>query len=122
MSPSSSIVSKNLGLKLGNCVRHIRQKADLRNTQKIATLSSLSWRLGFFFQAEDGIRDTSVTGVQTCALPIYFSSRLVGKGLRYACCVSRLVYWMDGMALDNLGRVLRKTEKMAGLQGFSAID
>src|SRR5437762_12768282 len=23
----------------------------------------------FFFQAEDGIRDTSVTGVQTCALP-----------------------------------------------------
>src|SRR5437763_5281490 len=26
---------------------------------------------GFFFQAEDGIRDTSVTGVQTCALPIF---------------------------------------------------
>src|SRR5262249_59388041 len=27
--------------------------------------------LCFFFQAEDGIRDWSVTGVQTCALPIY---------------------------------------------------
>src|ERR1017187_7037377 len=27
-------------------------------------------RIPFFFQAEDGIRDTSVTGVQTCALPI----------------------------------------------------
>src|SRR2546422_4012284 len=26
---------------------------------------------GFFFQAEDGIRDVAVTGVQTCALPIY---------------------------------------------------
>ena len=26
---------------------------------------------GFFFQAEDGIRDSPVTGVQTCALPIY---------------------------------------------------
>src|SRR2546422_8535169 len=26
----------------------------------------------FFFQAEDGIRDVAVTGVQTCALPIYF--------------------------------------------------
>ena len=24
----------------------------------------------FFFQAEDGIRDVAVTGVQTCALPI----------------------------------------------------
>src|SRR5258708_548052 len=26
----------------------------------------------FFFQAEDGIRDDLVTGVQTCALPIYW--------------------------------------------------
>ena len=29
----------------------------------------------FFFQAEDGIRDTSVTGVQTCALPISLRQR-----------------------------------------------
>src|SRR5947209_16260040 len=27
--------------------------------------------LCFFFQAEDGIRDIGVTGVQTCALPIF---------------------------------------------------
>src|SRR2546429_2704134 len=27
-------------------------------------------RVFFFFQAEDGIRDVAVTGVQTCALPI----------------------------------------------------
>src|SRR5699024_11702672 len=27
----------------------------------------------FFFQAEDGIRDRNVTGVQTCALPIFYS-------------------------------------------------
>src|SRR5256885_5216813 len=32
----------------------------------------LSWQIvpPFFFQAEDGIRDYKVTGVQTCALPI----------------------------------------------------
>src|SRR5260370_24630792 len=29
----------------------------------------------FFFQAEDGIRDSSVTGVQTCALPILASAQ-----------------------------------------------
>src|SRR5260221_9433988 len=29
----------------------------------------------FFFQAEDGIRDHCVTGVQTCALPICFEKR-----------------------------------------------
>src|SRR5690554_6533601 len=26
----------------------------------------------FFFQAEDGIRDADVTGVQTCALPLFY--------------------------------------------------
>src|SRR3712207_8703053 len=37
----------------------------------------------FFFQAEDGIRDIGVTGVQTCALPIYMGAylRLVSPGL-----------------------------------------
>src|SRR5205807_5552481 len=30
----------------------------------------------FFFQAEDGIRDYKVTGVQTCALPIFATSNL----------------------------------------------
>src|SRR6266498_4514601 len=30
----------------------------------------------FFFQAEDGIRDADVTGVQTCALPIFRVLRL----------------------------------------------
>src|SRR2546430_5772460 len=32
--------------------------------------SALSYFYHFFFQAEDGIRDLTVTGVQTCALPI----------------------------------------------------
>src|SRR2546421_4140626 len=35
----------------------------------------------FFFQAEDGIRDLIVTGVQTCALPIY-SLAAVDAGAR----------------------------------------
>src|SRR5256885_12227834 len=34
-----------------------------------------AWCCAFFFQAEDGIRDYKVTGVQTCALPI-FNGRL----------------------------------------------
>src|SRR2546427_6681575 len=33
---------------------------------------ALLFSLFFFFQAEDGIRDLTVTGVQTCALPIYW--------------------------------------------------
>src|SRR5205807_5618169 len=33
----------------------------------------------FFFQAEDGIRDYKVTGVQTCALPILRTAALLQK-------------------------------------------
>src|SRR5215469_5602455 len=33
----------------------------------------------FFFQAEDGIRDLYVTGVQTCALPISGGERAAGR-------------------------------------------
>src|SRR2546430_13750006 len=35
-------------------------------------------RIFFFFQAEDGIRDLTVTGVQTCALPIYGAKSAFG--------------------------------------------
>src|SRR6266513_3262891 len=38
-------------------------------------------RLVFFFQAEDGIRDRNVTGVQTCALPIWRCD-VAGRDLR----------------------------------------
>src|SRR5256885_719911 len=38
----------------------------------------------FFFQAEDGIRDYKVTGVQTCALPIFDVKECQQRGLTYA--------------------------------------
>src|SRR2546429_5020996 len=40
--------------------------------------------LVFFFQAEDGIRDVAVTGVQTCALPISDHRRWQSQELRAA--------------------------------------
>src|SRR2546429_6548666 len=44
-------------------------------------VSSVIMYIFFFFQAEDGIRDVAVTGVQTCALPILTSA---------ACSTSRI--------------------------------
>src|SRR2546429_5823892 len=43
--------------------------------------------MSFFFQAEDGIRDVAVTGVQTCALPISGSDplRRTWHGLATRC-------------------------------------
>src|SRR6266478_7918828 len=37
----------------------------------VSILAPSRWWLFFLFQAEDGIRDLTVTGVQTCALPIF---------------------------------------------------
>src|SRR5690606_41135660 len=37
----------------------------------VTLIMVLCYYFFFFFQAEDGIRDFHVTGVQTCALPIY---------------------------------------------------
>src|SRR5688572_31021915 len=53
-------------------------------------LENLSWTertnrvLFFFFQAEDGIRDLTVTGVQTCVLPIFEVNDLTEAVLGYA--------------------------------------
>src|SRR2546429_1586131 len=39
----------------------------------------------FFFQAEDGIRDVAVTGVQTCALPISLSVKNRLDEVKFRC-------------------------------------
>src|SRR3989475_7933235 len=49
----------------------------------------------FFFQAEDGIRDLTVTGVQTCALPIW--SREIGK---LVDAITRIASQTDLLALN----------------------
>src|SRR3712207_8404660 len=51
----------------------------------------------FFFQAEDGIRDIGVTGVQTCALPICSSS------------TCRRRRWPEPMARPLSGRIVIAT-------------
>src|SRR2546430_4259824 len=56
----------------------------------IVSLSSLV----FFFQAEDGIRDLTVTGVQTCALPISCrnpNAGVPGRADCYSACVIYLI-------------------------------
>src|SRR5437868_5171200 len=46
-----------------------KEKQRVRSGRR--SLDDTQYVLIFFFQAEDGIRDRNVTGVQTCALPIF---------------------------------------------------
>src|SRR2546430_13531904 len=49
----------------------IHRSDDIRGKANLSDVTRLHDALAFFFfQAEDGIRDLTVTGVQTCALPI----------------------------------------------------
>src|SRR5256885_10799393 len=56
----------------------------------------------FFFQAEDGIRDYKVTGVQTCALPIWSTNGSAESQSRMRSCCARMTEKSDfpyGLAL-----------------------
>src|SRR6266496_6030522 len=56
----------------------------------------------FFFQAEDGIRDLYVTGVQTCALPILIAWVPVGAAAALMAWKPRLAWrWMTGLPMDG---------------------
>src|SRR2546429_2880841 len=61
----------------------------------------------FFFQAEDGIRDVAVTGVQTCALPIFFgllSLRAPGLGfIMITLALGQIVWGIAYRANDLTG-------------------
>src|SRR2546430_12821759 len=50
----------------------------------------------FFFQAEDGIRDLTVTGVQTCALPIWARISAARRTSRSAMSPSSVTAWIIG--------------------------
>src|SRR5437660_4981823 len=54
----------------------------------------------FFFQAEDGIRDGHVTGVQTCALPILLKKNVKESGIAIGYLdvffQHRLRHWLTG--------------------------
>src|SRR5205807_7328810 len=91
----------------------------------------------FFFQAEDGIRDYKVTGVQTCALPIFRPRRLrlrwlildrahsLRRSLRFLhwrsalgrlCLLNHRLGWLTGCLLHRFlaGLVNRSEERRVG--------
>src|SRR5207244_5190306 len=68
-------------------------------------LSLCCWSV-FFFQAEDGIRDDLVTGVQTCALPIYRRQGIPGW------CWVLFVGVLGVIAISGMGR--RSEERRVG--------
>src|SRR5208282_563357 len=65
----------------------------------------------FFFQAEDGIRDATVTGVQTCALPI-------SSGWPALSGITEQMLWLDlvGYLPDDILTKLDRAAMAASLE------
>src|SRR2546429_4899949 len=78
----------------------------------------------FFFQAEDGIRDVAVTGVQTCALPIcdatrravaeHIAERLDGVGRRVHEAAGVVESHFEGMRAGDVRSRHRSEERRVG--------
>src|SRR5256885_10923965 len=95
-----------MGLTYG-LARSARADRTLFNRSVITGLRSV-----FFFQAEDGIRDYKVTGVQTCALPI------CNLALRKVAGKSRAEADAAGMAaLDRVGLAAKAKSYPGELSG-----
>src|SRR2546427_8984332 len=69
---------------------------------RLVVLSSVLILIFFFFQAEDGIRDLTVTGVQTCAIPISPAQSRAGNAapLPYLALSAAAVDCAGGVAVS----------------------
>src|SRR6266446_7466808 len=71
--------------------------------------------MSFFFQAEDGIRDYKVTGVQTCALPISLPCRgprcILGAALRSPACTGQPVPARVASRFDQATRFVEQAAR-----------
>src|SRR3989454_9637269 len=82
----------------------------------------------FFFQAEDGIRDYKVTGVQTCALPIYWARqsndwivlRYADVLLMYAEAVNEGGAPVAAMTAEQALNAVRTRAGIASVSGLSS--
>src|SRR2546422_7308782 len=83
----------------------------------------------FFFQAEDGIRDVAVTGVQTCALPIS-NPQVAGLSAEEGAKIAASVAALQEAAAGSDYKLIRKridelnhaTEHLAELLMNSAVS
>src|SRR5690625_7945691 len=83
--------------------------------------------MNFFFQAEDGIRDGHVTGVQTCALPIFCILHLWGfykfsiyHKVHILCSLYLYRFHYFGMAVADIQH--RSEERRVGKESRTGME
>src|SRR5207249_7298052 len=72
----------------------------------------------FFFQAEDGIRDRNVTGVQTCALPIFETGSFFALLGPSGCGKTTTLRMIGGFEQPTEGRIYLGEREVSGLPAY----
>src|SRR2546430_5191480 len=81
---------------------------------KFSLYNAIEQMMFFFFQAEDGIRDLTVTGVQTCALPISAAASPSFRATTPGCCEAASSSWTTSAVLTlALGPSSQRMERAA---------
>src|SRR5258707_8390956 len=75
----------------------------------------------FFFQAEDGIRDIGVTGVQTCALPICMLLEDLAGPLKESG-LDRVTVSMDSLRPDRFRAITRTGDLPTVMRGLNRCE
>src|SRR2546430_12080549 len=103
--------SVTVSVNVTSCCGHVSPTSLTMKSGRSGTVTVTVYSLNgcdgcvifFFFQAEDGIRDLTVTGVQTCALPILADSLAAvpgGRSDRSQRIGGRLFVWRDSVWTD----------------------
>src|SRR5438094_2660119 len=92
----------------------------------VLLLFSFCWLLCyfffFFFQAEDGIRDRTVTGVQTCALPISFDlTEIEVRGERRRVALPQAAVQLERGSRERRLEALRQV-RLEDVAGVHVLD
>src|SRR2546430_9571368 len=93
------------------------QVSDHPDKRRIAELQR---RWCFFFQAEDGIRDLTVTGVQTCALPICAASSGLAVDQAELGAPVQITYWSGSYNAQVGANSFRQPLVPRGIEGQHA--
>src|SRR5207245_6469473 len=89
----------------------------------LTAMCALSASCSFFFQAEDGIRDATVTGVQTCALPIFDSgSRGSRDQIRQLAGMRGLMAKPQKKLTGGIGEIIESPIKSNFREGLSVLE
>src|SRR2546430_11828120 len=88
-------------------MHHIIKLAQVRDANNLVFF--------FFFQAEDGIRDLTVTGVQTCALPIFIWNDCQTQGLAISTMGASFGAYHAANSLFKHPDVIKRCFAMSGV-------